>query len=69
VSQVVIEDGSVSKRHVWVGVRDGAVMAIDEGSTNGTYVNAVTTRINRQPLNIGDTLIISNDIARLVYQR
>ena len=69
VAQVVIADGSVSKRHVWVGVRDGEVVAIDEGSTNGTYLNSVGARIQRQPLNPGDTLIISNDIARLVYQR
>ena len=68
-AQVVIADGSVSKRHVWVGVRDGEVVAIDEGSTNGTYVNSVGARIHRQPLSPGDTLIISNDIARLVYQR
>ena len=68
-AQVVIADGSVSKRHVWVGVRDGEVVAIDEGSTNGTYLNSVGARIQRQPLSPGDTLIISNDIARLVYQR
>lgn len=69
LSQIVIADGSVSKRHVWVGVRDGEVVAIDEGSTNGTYLNSVGARIQRQTLNPGDTLIISNDIARLVYQR
>jgi len=68
-SQVVIQDSSVSKRHVWVGVREGAVMAIDDGSTNGTYLNVVGTRITKQPLNPGDTLIISNDVTRLVYQR
>ena len=68
-AQVVIADGSVSKRHVWVGVHDGEVVAIDEGSTNGTYVNSIGARIQRQPLSPGDTLIISNDIARLVYQR
>lgn len=71
VAQIVIEDQRVSKRHLWVGVRDGVVMAIDEGSTNGTYLNERRsgTRITSVQLNPGDTLIISEDVARLVYQR
>lgn len=68
-AQVVIPDGSVSKRHVWVGVQEGEVLVVDEGSTNGTYLNVIGPRITRQTLTPGDTLIISNDISRLVYQR
>lgn len=67
-SQVVIEHPSVSKRHVWVGVRDGAVVAVDQGSTNGTYLNVIGTRIAQAGLTPGDTLIISDDIARFVYK-
>ena len=69
VSQVVIEDPRVSKRHVWVGVKDGAVMAVDEGSTNGTYLNNTGNRIREARLSNGDTLIISQDVTRLTYQQ
>jgi hypothetical protein len=68
LSQVVIEDPSVSKKHVWVGLREGVLMAIDQSSTNGTYVNSIGTRIGQVRLAPGDTLIISDDVARLVYK-
>ncbi|MGZ5434386.1 MAG: FHA domain-containing protein, partial [Thermoanaerobaculia bacterium] len=67
-AQVVIENPSVSKRHVWIGVRDGVVMAVDQQSTNGTYVDGTTGRIGEARLSPGDTLIISDDVARLVYR-
>ncbi|HYC92072.1 MAG TPA: FHA domain-containing protein [Thermoanaerobaculia bacterium] len=68
VSQVVIETPSVSKRHVWVGIRDDVPTAIDQGSTNGTYLNTLGTRIGQVRLTPGDTLIISDDVARFVYR-
>ena len=68
VSQVVIETPSVSKRHVWVGIRDGVPTAIDQSSTNGTYLNTLGTRIGTVRLTPGDTLIISDDVARFVYR-
>jgi hypothetical protein len=68
MSQVVINSPSISKRHVWVGVRDGAVVAVDQGSTNGTYLNAPENRITETQLKPGDTLIISHDIARFTYR-
>lgn len=68
VSQVVIETPSVSKRHVWVGVKDGVPTAVDQGSTNGTYLNTLGTRIGQVRLTPGDTLIISDDVARFVYR-
>lgn len=68
LSQVVIEDSSVSKRHVWVGVREGVVTAVDQSSTNGTYLNTLGTRIGQVRLTPGDTLIISDDVARFAYK-
>lgn len=68
VSQLVIETPSVSKRHVWVGIRDGVPTAIDQSSTNGTYLNTLGTRIGTVRLTPGDTLIISDDVARFVYR-
>ena len=68
LSQVLIEDPRVSKRHVWVGVKDGAVMAVDQSSTNGTYLNNTGNRIREARLSPGDTLIISQDVTRLTFQ-
>jgi pSer/pThr/pTyr-binding forkhead associated (FHA) protein len=59
-AQVVIPDGRVSSKHVWVGFQDGVLMAIDNGSTNGTFVNDMGRgRITRVELRHGDTLIVS----------
>jgi hypothetical protein len=68
VSQVVIDHPSVSKKHVWVGIRDGIPTAVDQSSTNGTYLNTLGTRIGQVRLAPGDTLIISDDVARFVYR-
>jgi serine protease Do len=59
-AQVVIPDGRVSTKHVWIGFQDGVLMAIDQGSTNGTYVNDMGRgRITRTELRHGDTVIVS----------
>jgi FHA domain-containing protein len=68
LSQAVIESSSVSKRHVWIGVRDGVVIAVDQGSTNGTYLNDSKTPITEARLKPGDTLILGGDEARFVYR-
>ena len=67
LAQVIIESPSVSKRHVWVGVRDGAVVAIDQKSTNGTYLNDRENAITETRLKAGDVLILSDDVARFTY--
>lgn len=71
VAQVVIEDARVSSRHAWVGLRNGRVVLVDSGSTNGTFLNALNTgRVQEVALNPGDTVIISEaDVARFVYQK
>ena len=70
-AQVVIEDPRVSSRHVWVGVRNGRVVVLDSGSTNGTFLNTIASgRIQEIALNPGDIIIISEaDVARFVYQK
>jgi hypothetical protein len=70
-AQVKIEDPRVSSRHLWVGVRDGRVVAIDQNSTNGTFINQLgTPRIKEVALNAGDTVILSEaDVARFVYEK
>jgi len=68
LSQIVIDLPSVSKRHVWIGIRDGAIVAIDQKSTNGTFLNSPQAAIAEAKLKPGDTLIISQDVARFRYE-
>jgi hypothetical protein len=59
-AQVVIADGRVSGKHVWIGFEDGKLMAVDQGSTNGTFVNDMSRgRITRVELRHGDSVIVS----------
>ncbi|MEA2162054.1 MAG: hypothetical protein QOK37_181 [Thermoanaerobaculia bacterium] len=67
-SQVVIDSPSISKKHVWIGVRDGVVMAVDQNSTNGTFLNDPNTPITEARLSPGDALILGGDVARFVYR-
>jgi S1-C subfamily serine protease len=70
-AQLVIEDPRVSSRHAWVGVRNGRVVLVDSGSTNGTFLNTIASgRVQEIALNPGDTIIVSEaDVARFVYQQ
>jgi hypothetical protein len=68
-AQVVIMNPRISKRHVWIGVKGNAVVAIDQSSTNGTYLNKLGARITETPLQPGDTIILADDAARFQYQR
>jgi len=68
MSQVVIPDGRISKRHVRIVVRDGKVHAIDQDSTNGTFLGkAGGERITDVQLKKGDTLVLSDNAATFVY--
>ena len=69
LSQAVIVDDRVSKRHLWVGPRDGKIMLIDQGSTNGTFLNSLNSqRVKEVELKAGDVVIISEgDASRFVY--
>ncbi len=68
-SQIVIGDPRISKRHVWIGVRNGQVVIEDQNSRNGTFVNDPrSARITETPLNPGDTVILGeSDVARFEY--
>ena len=70
LSQIVIADPRISKRHVWIGVRDGRVGITDQGSRNGTFLNdPKSERITETALNPGDTVILGeSDVARFEYQ-
>jgi pSer/pThr/pTyr-binding forkhead associated (FHA) protein len=69
LSQVVVNDSRVSKRHVRILPRDGKVMAIDQSSTNGTFIGSATgQRITEVQLKRGDTIILADNAATFTYQ-
>jgi FHA domain len=69
LSQVVIPDSRISKRHVRIVVKDGKVHAIDQDSTNGTFLGkAGGDRVTDVQLRKGDTLILADNAATFTYQ-
>jgi len=70
LSQIVVADPRISKRHVWIGVRDGLVKIVDQESRNGTFINDPRSeRVTEASLNSGDTVILGeSDVARFEYQ-
>lgn len=69
LSQIVVSDPRISKRHLWVGVRDGVVTVVDQESRNGTFINDPRSdRIHEAKLNTGDIVIMGeSDVARFEY--
>lgn len=69
MSQIVINDSRVSKRHVRIVPRNGKVWAIDQGSTNGTFMGkAGGERITEVQLKRGDVLVLADNAATFMYQ-
>lgn len=66
LAKVVVPDTRVSKRHLRIVPRDGKVWAIDQGSTNGTFMGG--QKITEVQLKRGDTLILGDNAATFVYQ-
>ena len=71
LSEIVIPDPRISKRHVWIGVKDGKVVITDQNSRNGTFVNdAKSPRVTETLLKQGDTVILGeSDVARFEYEK
>ena len=69
LAQIVIPDSRISKRHVRIVIRDGKVHAIDQDSTNGTFLGkAGGERITDVQLRKGDTLVLADNAATFTYQ-
>jgi len=70
LSQIVVSDPRISKRHLWIGVKEGLVKIVDQESRNGTFINDPRSdRITEAVLNSGDTIILGeSDVARFEYQ-
>ena len=61
VAHVLVNDHRASGKHVWIGFDQGKLVAIDQGTTNGTFVNDVQRgRISRAELRNGDTVIVGD---------
>jgi len=61
VAHVLVNDSRASGKHVWIGMDQGRLVAIDQGTTNGTYVNDVMRgRITRAELRDGDYVIVGD---------
>jgi S1-C subfamily serine protease len=59
VAHVLVNDHRASGKHVWIGIENGKLVAIDQGTTNGTYINDMSRgRITRAELRDGDTVIV-----------
>jgi hypothetical protein len=69
LSEIVVSDPRISKRHLWIGVRDGSVRIVDQDSRNGTFLNdPKSDRITEAVLHSGDTVIMGeSDVARFEY--
>jgi serine protease Do len=60
VAHILVNDHRASGKHVWIGIENGKLVAIDQGTTNGTYLNDVARgRITRAELRDGDVVIVS----------
>lgn len=69
LAQVLITDTRVSKRHLWIGVQHGRITAVDQGSTNGTFLNTPNSeRVTAVSLNPGDTLFLAGPEICFTYQ-
>ena len=66
LAKIVVPDSRVSKRHLRIVPRDGKVWAIDQGSTNGTFLR--DQRITEVQLKRGDTLVLGDNAVTFVYQ-
>ncbi len=60
VAHILVNDSRASGKHVWIGLENGRLVAIDQGTTNGTFLNDVKHgRISRVELKDGDIVIVA----------
>jgi len=61
VAHILVNDHRASGKHVWIGIDQGRLVAIDQGTTNGTFINDITRgRITRHELRDGDVVIVGD---------
>jgi serine protease Do len=61
IAHVVVNDGRASAQHCWIRWEGNSLIATDQGTTNGTFVNDPKRgRISRAELKDGDVVIIAD---------
>jgi serine protease Do len=61
VAHIVVNDGRASGEHVWLKWEEGKLFAIDQGTTNGTFLNDLKRgRISRAEVKDGDVVIVAD---------
>jgi hypothetical protein len=70
-SDVVIDDSRVSARHALIRPKQGEVVVVDDGSTNGVFLNDVRHRVTGEAiLAPGDIVMLSStDAAHFIYRK
>jgi hypothetical protein len=69
LATVVVNETRVSKRHVRIMPRSGKVFAIDQNSSNGTFLkSAPGQRITEVQLQRGDEIVLADNAATFRYQ-
>ena len=57
--QIVVSEDTISHEHAWIVPMENAVMVIDRGSTNGTYINSTESpRVSKVGLQNGDRVYL-----------
>ena len=68
-AKVVINDSRISKRHVQIVPRAGRVHAVDQNSSNGTFLGkAGGPRVSDVELKRGDIIVLADNAASFAYQ-
>jgi FHA domain len=68
-AKIVINDSRISKRHVQIIPRAGRVHAVDQNSSNGTFLGkAGGTRVSDIELKRGDIIVLADNAASFAYQ-
>ncbi|MCC7380541.1 MAG: FHA domain-containing protein [Deltaproteobacteria bacterium] len=63
-ADLVIADGSVSRRHTRIQHKGGVIVVEDLDSTNGTYVNGL--RVHRAEVKVGDRILIGPTVFEIL---
>jgi pSer/pThr/pTyr-binding forkhead associated (FHA) protein len=63
-TDLILEDLNVSYHHLTLYIHDDGVVVVDEGSTNGTFING--TRITKQDLKANDILTVGTTNIKVI---
>ena len=70
-NDIVVDHEEASREHAWIGPEEGKIVVKDLNSTNGTFINSVSSGpVKKAVLNPGDIIIIGKGgYISLIHQR